>query len=288
MLKREKEMPELPEVEVVRRTIAREILGKVIEWVEVYWPRIITYPLDQEQFKMELAGQEITSLNRKGKYLIIGIGDHAELVVHFRMTGKFKRIPPEKRFDKHIHLFFYFRDDPEGLAYHDVRKFGDLFLVPKGDYRPIKGLYHAGIDPLSPTFDFDCFRELLKDRKRQIKAILLDQSVIAGLGNYLCDEILWFPEDQGIHPARLCDGLTERELKGIFERMHTVIHQSIQLGGNSFRDFSYGDGIKGEFKRMLKVYGRAGEPCFNCGTSIKREKIAGRSSHFCPHCQPLF
>lgn len=279
-------MPELPEVEVVRRTIAREILGKVIDEVDVFWPRIIKYPHEQEQFKMELAGQPITELKRKGKYLIIGIGDKAELVVHFRMTGKFKRLTPDARFDKHIHLFFHFQDDPEGLAYHDVRKFGDLFLVPKGDYRPIKGLYSSGVDPLSSTFTYQRFYTLLKERKRQIKALLLDQRVIAGLGNYLCDEILWFPGEKGVHPTRLSDGLTEREMEGIYERMLSVINQSIELGGNSFRDFSYGDGIKGEFKKMLKVYGREGEPCFNCGTPIKREKIAGRSTHFCPSCQP--
>lgn len=279
-------MPELPEVEVVRRTIAREILGKVIEEVEVFWPGIITYPDDKEAFRLGLVGQRITALNRKGKYLIIGIGEYADLVVHFRMTGKFKRLPHEERFDKHIHLYFFFQNDPEGLAYHDVRKFGDLFLVPRGDYRMIKGLAQAGIDPLSPSFDYATFRTLLRERNRQIKALLLDQRVIAGLGNYLCDEVLWFPGEKGVHPARLSGQLSEREMEGIYRRILEVIHHSIRLGGNSFRDFSYGDGIKGEFKRMLKVYGRKNEPCFNCGTPIVRERIAGRSTHYCPACQP--
>ena len=168
-----------------------------------------------------------------------------------------------------------------------MRKFGDLFLAPKGDYRVIKALYQAGIDPLSPGFRYETFRTQVKKRNRQIKALLLDQRVIAGLGNYLCDEVLWFPGEKGVHPARLSGELTEREMEGIYGRILEVIHHSIRLGGNSFRDFSYGDGIKGEFKQMLKVYGRKGEPCFNCGTPIVREKIAGRSTHFCPTCQPF-
>ncbi|GGK11542.1 formamidopyrimidine-DNA glycosylase [Caldalkalibacillus thermarum] len=279
-------MPELPEVEVVRRTLTKEITNKVIKQVDVFWPRIITYPDNQDEFKLGLEGQKIGKLGRKGKYLLIEIGQHHELVVHFRMTGKFKLLPPEERFQKHIHLFFHFQGEKEGLAYHDVRKFGDFFLVPKGDYRVIKGLYQAGIDPLDASFTYERFHGLLKSRKRQVKALLLDQSVIAGLGNYLCDELLWFPGEQGVHPARLSHELNEREMKGMYHRMLDVIHQSIRLGGNSFRDFSYGNGIKGQFKQMLKVYAREGEPCFNCGTPIRRETVAGRSSHFCPACQP--
>jgi formamidopyrimidine-DNA glycosylase len=117
--------------------------------------------------------------------------------------------------------------------------------------------------------------------------LLLDQSVITGLGNYLCDEMLWFENEPGVHPERLSSSLTERECRGIFKRMTEVIDKSIRSGGNSFRDFSYGDGMKGDFKRMLKVYGRQHEPCFNCGTAIKRIIAAGRSTHYCPSCQSM-
>lgn len=279
-------MPELPEVEVVARTLSKEISGKVIEKVEVYWPKIVKYPHDTEEFKLLIKEQPIGQIRRTGKYLRIEIGSHHELVVHFRMTGKFQLLSPEERKQKHLHLFFFLANEQEGLAYIDVRKFGDMFLVPKGDYRLIKGLASAGIDPLSEDFTFETFASLIKHRDRQIKPLLLDQSIITGLGNYISDEVLWFDKETGVHPTRLASSLTERELKKIYGRIKEVISESIRLGGNSFRDFTYGYGVQGEFKKMLKVYGHEGEPCSNCQTPIERIKVGGRSSHFCPTCQP--
>jgi formamidopyrimidine-DNA glycosylase len=280
-------VPELPEVEVVARTITREIQGKTIENVDVFWPRIIKFPDDQEEFKVNIVGQRIGEIRRTGKYLRIEIGTNYELIVHFRMTGKFNMLPKEDRFKKHLHLFFHFKDENEGLAYIDVRKFGDIFLVPKGEYSRIKGLFHAGVDPLSSDFIYPRFKELLKNKKRHIKALLLDQSVITGLGNYLCDEVLWFEKGKGVHPQRLASSLSERELKGIYNKILEVIQESIRLGGNSFRDFSYGGGMKGDFKKMLKVYGRMGEECFNCSAPIEKIIVGGRSSHYCPTCQKI-
>lgn len=278
-------MPELPEVEIVARTLEPEIIGKVITDVQVIWPRIVNYPDDKEEFKDLLRGQILGPTRRIGKYLLIQVGEQQELVVHFRMTGKFKILTPEESKQKHVHMFFQFEGEAEGLAYHDVRKFGDVFLIPKGDYRQIKGLYHAGIDPLSSELTLPVFKELLISKNRKIKPLLLDQSVICGLGNYLCDEILWFPEQEGIHPERLSSTLTKEELNKMYTHMMEVIHKSISLGGNSFRNFSYGDGVKGDFKKMLKVYAREGEPCDNCSSEILRIQVGGRSSHFCPVCQ---
>lgn len=280
-------MPELPEVEVVARTIAKEIHGKVIEDIEIYWPRIVNYPDDKEEFKLLLKGQRIGQIRRTGKYLRIEIGEDLELVVHFRMTGKFKMVPKADRVQKHLHLYFHFADEDEGLAYIDVRKFGDIFLVPKGQYEVIKGLHRAGVDPLSEEFTYPVFQELVKPKNRHIKALLLDQSVITGLGNYICDEVLWFEGKEGVHPQRLASSLSDTELQSIFGRIQEVIQESIRLGGNSFRDFSYGEGMKGDFKKMLKVYGRQDEDCFNCGTSIAKMKVGGRSSHYCPSCQKI-
>lgn len=278
-------MPELPEVEVVARTIQPEIIGKEIEDVDVFWARIINFPDDQEELKLKLIGEKIGKVRRTGKYLRIEIGQFQELVVHFRMTGKFKMMLPEQRHQKHVHFFLHFKGEKEGLAYHDVRKFGDIFLVPKGDYRQIKGLFHAGPDPLDPSFSYEQFEALILTRKRQIKALLLDQSVITGLGNYLCDEMLWFPEQKGIHPETLSNSLSKSTLNVLYKRMLEVINKSIQSGGNSFRNFSYGDGMQGEFKALLKVYGRQNEACHNCGNMIEKIKVAGRSSHYCPQCQ---
>ncbi|WP_202080744.1 DNA-formamidopyrimidine glycosylase [Caldalkalibacillus salinus] len=280
-------MPELPEVEVVARTLAPEIEGKTITDCDIYWPRIINYPDDKEEFKTLIKGQTFGRIRRTGKYLRIEVGEHYELVVHFRMTGKFQMIKPEEREQKHLHLFFHLEKEEEGLAYIDVRKFGDIFLVPKGEYQQIKGLYHAGIDPLSDAFTLEALQERLSSRKRHIKALLLDQSVFTGLGNYICDEVLWFDGEQGVHPQRLSHTLTPREQEGIYRRILEVIQHSITLGGNSFRDFTYGEGVKGEFKRMLKLYARKGEPCFNCGTPIERIIVGGRSTHYCPNCQRL-
>jgi formamidopyrimidine-DNA glycosylase len=278
-------VPELPEVEVVARTIRNEIEGKVIEDVDIFWPRIIKYPDDKEEFKTIIRDQIIGEIRRTGKYLRIEVGPFHEIVVHFRMTGKFKMLPKSERDQKHLHLFFRFKGEEEGLAYIDVRKFGDFFLVPKGNYEAIKGLHNAGIDPLSGKFTYPLFKSLIKNKNRHIKALLLDQSIITGLGNYICDEILWFHNAKGVHPQRLASSLTEREFKGIYARILEVIKESIRLGGNSFRDFSYGEGMKGDFKKMLMVYGRLGEPCFNCGTTIEKTIVGGRTSHFCPICQ---
>lgn len=278
-------LPELPEVEVVARTIKKEIQGKVIQSVDIFWPKLIKYPDDKEEFKLKLEGERIEDIHRIGKYLIMSIGTDYELIFHFRMTGKFKMLPSQERHQKHLHLFFHFVHGEEGLAYIDVRKFGDIFLVPKGDYQPIKGLFHAGLDPLTEEFTFKAFKERVKHKNRRIKALLLDQSVFTGLGNYICDEVLWFPEQKGVHPEKLSSSLSERELKNIYQRIFDVIQTSIKLGGNSFRDFSYGEGMKGDFKKMLKVYGRKGEACFNCGQTIEKIIVGGRSSHYCPRCQ---
>lgn len=278
-------MPELPEVEVVARNLRPFLHGKIIEKIEVNWPKIIKFPDDKELFTQALIGEHFGDIRRTGKYLRIEVGDELELVVHFRMTGKFLKMKPEDRFQKHIHLFFFFRESEEGLAYMDVRKFGDIFLVKKDNYQQIKGLFTAGVDPLSNAFTLAHFEGLLKHKKRRIKALLLDQSVITGLGNYICDEVLWFEGKKGVHPERLASSLTKKEREGIYKRIFSVIDGAIERNGNTFRDFSYGEGLKGDFSQMLKVYGRTGKPCFNCHTPIERIIVGGRSTHFCPKCQ---
>src|SRR5690625_2816089 len=209
-------MPELPEVEVVRRTISKEVQGKTISEAEVYWPRMVSYP-SVELFQKQIAGQSIGKIRRTGKYLRIEIGSALELVVNFRMTGKFKLLPPGDRFQKHVHVYFHLSGEPEGLAYHDVRKFGDVFLVPQNNYERIQGLHRAGVDPLVGEFTFPIFQSLIQARKRAIKALRLDQSVITGLGNYICDEILWFEDAPGVHPRRRSDTLTGSELKQMYQ-----------------------------------------------------------------------
>lgn len=274
-------MPELPEVETVRQTLRKHILDKQIIDIDIRLPRLIRQPEDPEEFKHRLVGCRITEVDRRGKYLLIQVPPYT-LVSHLRMEGKYSLHSRDDDIEKHTHLIFTFHDGTQ-LRYRDVRQFGTFDLVPFGEFQTIPGLYSLGPEPLDDQFTLERFETICSSRTtRNIKAFLLDQAVIAGMGNIYVDEALFFAK---IHPERPPSSLKKREIKLLYEGIRKVLHDGIKAGGASVRTYRNSDGEMGYFQLQIQVYGRKGEPCNRCGTPIERIVVAGRGTHICPNCQ---
>ncbi|WP_124726953.1 DNA-formamidopyrimidine glycosylase [Staphylospora marina] len=273
-------MPELPEVETVRRTLQRLVVGKTIEDVEVRLPRIIRRP-DPEEFKFCLAGATIAGVERRGKFLKI-LCPPWTLVSHLRMEGKYRVANRDEPLEKHTHVIFRFTDGTE-LRYRDVRQFGTMDLFRAGEEDGQAPLSKLGPEPLSDAFDVQWFRRELARRTTKIKALLLNQEFLAGLGNIYVDESLFAA---GIHPERSASSLTVDEAGRLHAEIRRVLAEAIEAGGSSVRSYVNGEGEMGYFQLRIKVYGRKGEPCMKCATPIIRTVVAGRGTHWCPVCQP--
>lgn len=273
-------MPELPEVETVRRTLNLLVAGKTIEHVTVRLPRIIRKPDDPDRFAAELAGRTIRTIERRGKFLRFLLDDLV-LVSHLRMEGRYgvyRRDEPE---EKHTHVIFRFTDETE-LRYKDVRQFGTMHLFSPGEDLASPPLSKLGPEPLEPSFTLRAFRRLLAGRQTAIKPLLLNQEVLAGLGNIYVDEALFRAR---IHPERPVGALTAAEQKRLHEAIVTTLREAVEAGGSSIKSYVNGQGEMGMFQHRLQVYGRKGEPCSACGTPIEKTVVAGRGTHFCPRCQ---
>ncbi|MBW8351180.1 DNA-formamidopyrimidine glycosylase [Bacillus sp. IITD106] len=273
-------MPELPEVETVRRSLVELAAGQKIIEVEVGWPKIIKSPEQYEQFQDALKGQTILDVDRKGKFLVFLLDDYA-LVSHLRMEGNYSLHKMEDPVDKHTHIIFRFSGGKE-LRYRDVRKFGTMHLFQKGTEWTVPPLSKLGPEPFSDEFTVEYFKAKLKCTDRVIKAVLLDQSVVSGLGNIYVDEVLF---RSGIHPVRKAKSLTDREILSLREQSAATLLESINAGGSSVNTYMNSHGQSGTYQNELKVYGRKDQGCFNCGTPIQKIKAAGRGTHFCPICQ---
>lgn len=276
-------MPELPEVETVRKGLERLVLGKTIDSVTVLWPRIIELP-EVPLFQAFLSGQEIIGVQRRGKFLILKLTDF-DLVSHLRMEGKYEYFPSAKTAiqDKHTHVIFQMQDGSQ-LQYRDVRKFGRMALVPKNQSSEYKGIKQLGPEPLSHDFDKIAFQEALKKKTMAIKPLLLNQKIVVGLGNIYVDEALWLAS---IHPERLASSLTERETSLLYESIIAVLGQAVEAGGTTIRTYANALGEAGTFQVSLQVYGQTGQPCARCKTPIQKIKVAQRGTHFCPTCQKI-
>ena len=271
-------MPELPEVETVRRGLEKLILGKTIQSVEVKYSKMIQTDLDA--FRQVLPGQEIRSMGRRGKYLLFHLTDLV-LISHLRMEGKYFFYPDEVPFRKHAHVFFHFTDGST-LVYEDVRKFGTMeVLVPElvDSYFVNKKI---GPEPTEAEFKGPAFQAALKRSKKPIKSALLDQKLVAGLGNIYVDEVLYRAK---VHPARLGQSLTAPEAKAIRKETIAVLAQAVEKGGSTIRSYSNAFGEDGTMQEEHQVYGKTGYPCLRCGTPIEKIQLGGRGTHFCPHCQ---
>ncbi|MGZ4122761.1 MAG: DNA-formamidopyrimidine glycosylase [Tumebacillaceae bacterium] len=257
-------MPELPEVETVRRGLEALIVGKTIERVTVNLGRIIRRPDDVEEFKLILQGLTIDRVTRRGKYLLLEAGD-ITLVSHLRMEGRYGLYNADEPVEKHTHVIFHFTDGTE-LRYKDVRQFGTMDIVPRGDFSALPGLVTLGPEPLEEAFTVDVLRDQIKKRRSgKMKALLLDQSFVAGLGNIYVDEVLF---SSGIHPETSVTDLTEEQIVRLQGSIVEVLARSVQLGGSSIKSYVNGYGQEGGMQHQLRVYGQENTPCPNCGTLI--------------------
>ncbi|MBA2878438.1 formamidopyrimidine-DNA glycosylase [Anoxybacillus kamchatkensis] len=270
-------MPELPEVETVRRTLLPLVVGKTIERVKVHWEKIVQHP-DVETFCDRLKGQTIYDIERRGKFLIFQLDD-VVLVSHLRMEGRYIYEKENAPFDRHTHIFFTFTDRTE-LRYRDVRKFGTMHLFNKGENVP--PLSNIGIEPLDEQFTVLWLTDQLQRTKRTIKAVLLDQTIVAGLGNIYVDEVLF---RSSIHPERIAATLTEQEIEALHEAIVETIREAIEKGGSTVRTYVNTQGKIGTFQTQLYVYGRVNKPCRRCGEPIVKTMVANRGTHYCKHCQ---
>lgn len=272
-------MPELPEVETVRRTLTPVVVNKFITACKIMYPRVL--PLNSvSQFSADIVDQQINAIKRRGKYLIFKL-DTSEMIIHLRMTGQLIFNPDKATpLAKHTSAILSFGDDSE-LRFVDQRKFGTIYLIRANQHQLIKGLYSLGPEPLTAEFTFERFSQQI-NFKRSIKAILLDQKRIAGLGNIYSDEALFRAK---IHPARLGISLTQAEIKALYKAINQVLQEAINCHGTTIRDYRTGSGDVGRFQNKLQVYHQTGLTCPVCNTPIEKTKVVGRTSHFCPQCQ---
>lgn len=272
-------MPELPEVESIKRTLEKKILGKKITGVKIFWsPAVVSLP--GKDFAGLVKDRVIEGLGRRGKYLLIYLSGGLTMIIHFRMTGRLIYYPENCSADKHTHAVFSL--DKGEMHYSDIRKFGRIQIVPAHDAAGLPSLAKLGPEPLDEEFTLDRLRNLLMGKKTQVKGALLDQKVIAGLGNIYVDEALF---RAGILPDRQTSSLQPSEIKRLFKGIVEVLQEGIEARGTSFRDYRDADGNKGLFQETLRVYGRGGLECKNCGQILTRQKIAGRTTVFCRKCQ---
>ncbi|GIP20952.1 DNA-formamidopyrimidine glycosylase [Paenibacillus sp. J22TS3] len=275
-------MPELPEVETVRRTLSQLVTGKTIQDVTVSLPRIIQRPDDIQQFRLELQGHTILEVGRRGKFLRI-IMDGLVLVSHLRMEGRYGVYQSGEPVEKHTHVIFHFTDGSE-LRYKDVRQFGTMHLFYPGEEFTEKPLAKLGLEPLDEGFTFEAFKAAVASRKTKIKPALLNQEYVVGLGNIYVDEALF---RAGIHPERICSELKTDELKRLYEAIVLTLTEAVEAGGSSIKSYVNGQGEMGMFQHSLQIYGRKSAPCVVCGTPVEKSVVGGRGTHFCPSCQVM-
>lgn len=275
-------MPELPEVETVKKTLQKLVVGKTIENVEVRWPKMIKHPDDQAEFRNSLIGQTILDIERRGKFLKF-ILNEAVLVSHLRMEGRYKLSETEEPVDKHTHVLFLFIDGSQ-LRYRDVRKFGTMHLFQKGTEEKRLPLSQLGPEPFGRKFSAAYLVNQFAKTTRNVKAVLLDQTVVAGIGNIYVDESLF---RSGIHPGAMAKQISENEVRRLHRSINKTLREAVAKGGSTVRSYVNGQGQMGMFQQSLFVYARSGEPCSKCGTAIERIVVAGRGTHYCPKCQRL-
>lgn len=272
-------MPELPEVEQVRVTLTPHIAGKIVKKVRIIREDVIKHP-SAEEFCNIIEGQTINEIGRKGKYLIINFMTNIKLIVHLRMTGALMALPSDCVEPKYASICFELTGGVN-LWYTDIRRFGTMHLIVNDDLK-IPGFENLGPEPFSKELTGEYLYECCKRRRIAIKGVILEQNIIAGLGNIYADEALFFA---GILPQRKGNTLSLRECRALVEAINVVIKQGVLNHGTTFRDYKDGNGDKGTNQYHLQVYGRSGEKCKSCKNILLKDKVAGRSTTYCSHCQ---
>ncbi|MDB9315218.1 DNA-formamidopyrimidine glycosylase [Spirulina sp. CS-785/01] len=275
-------MPELPEVETVCRGLNQLTRHSLIQGGEVLLERTLAYPGSVSAFLAGVTGKSIAAWHRRGKYLLAQLSPGGWLGVHLRMTGQLAWVEPEHPLSKHTRLRLFLETGE--LRFVDIRTFGKVWYVPpEQDVEAIiTGLQGLGVEPLSEEFTVDYLGAKLGKTRRVLKTALLDQAVVAGLGNIYADEALFASQ---LPPDQIAMNLSSAEIKRLHGAIIAVLEQAIGKGGTTFSDFLDLLGVPGNYGDAATVYGRTGQPCRVCGTAIQRRKIAGRSAHFCPQCQ---
>jgi formamidopyrimidine-DNA glycosylase len=273
-------MPELPEVETVRRRLAPVLEGRRLERVEITDARL-TRPFDPDQVARELEGERVRVLDRRGKYLIVRFESGRALLIHLRMTGSLRHAAEGLSSDDPYRRAVARLDDESDVAYRDVRRFGTWLLLEPEEVEPYLDA-RVGPEPLERSFNAARLEERLAGRRAPVKAAILDQRTLAGVGNIYADEALWRAR---IHPLREARSLERSETKALRRGIVEALELGIARQGSTLTDYALPDGSYGSMQHEFKVYGRAGEPCDRCGTPIERIRVAGRGTWYCPSCQ---
>jgi formamidopyrimidine-DNA glycosylase len=277
-------VPELPEVEVVRRGLEQGVAGRTVAAVQVHHPRAVRrHDAGAQDFVDLLTGRTLVAARRRGKYLWLPLDSGDALTGHLGMSGQLLVVPADKPLETHLRVRFTFTDRGRELRFIDQRTFGGLMVVAGGAELP-STIAHIARDPLDPEFDDELFVTRLRKKASGVKRALLDQTLVSGIGNIYADEALWRAQLHGGRPTEL---LTKPKARELLAHTREVLNESLAQGGTSF-DALYvsTEGVSGLFERSLKVYGREGEPCYRCGTPLRRESWMNRSSYSCPSCQP--
>jgi len=274
-------VPELPEVETIRRQLAQKILGLTIRDAAIYLAKIIQKP-SPAIFATKVRGRKIQKVSRRGKYLLFELDNGYTLIFHLRMSGQLVYEDEAVPLPRHTHLVL--RLDGGRLRFTDLRQFGRVWLLPSAKAEKIAGLAKLGPDPFTAAFTEAYLINSLQGSRRRLKPLLLDQEVVAGIGNIYADEILY---QAGIHPLRHGAELTVAEAKALYRAIKEVLAEGIAHRGTSIRDYVDAGGREGSHQSFLKVHNRAGQVCSRCGTPIEKIKLGGRGTYFCPSCQTL-
>jgi formamidopyrimidine-DNA glycosylase len=278
---------ELPEVEVMRRDLEKDVVGRRVKSAEVKTSRnamrVIRRHGKRKEFTSRLEGRKLTKVERRGKYLLVHLDSGDVLVTHFGMSGQFQRGNGRVVIEPHTHVVLTFQQGGD-LRFIDPRTFGEMFITAGDEIGKVKELQHIAIDPLDQVFTWPTFQYLLAERAAKMKQLLMDQKFISGLGNIYSDEVLFAA---GLRYDRISDTLSSQEVRRLYRAIQETLQEAIKLRGTTLEDEAYVDlfGKPGEYQSELKVYGREGEPCRRCRTPIQTVKVAQRTSYFCPQCQ---
>lgn len=273
-------MPEIAEVETVRNTLKKQILNKKIKDVKILYNKMIES--DVNNFKKDLIGNQFIDIKRVGKWLIFEL-ENRYLLSHLRMEGKFFLKNINDPIEKHEHIIITFNDDSE-LRYHDTRKFGRMNLIKKEDLANTEAIQKQGYEPGSKLLTPDYLLTKFKNKHLPIKTLLLDQTIISGLGNIYANEVLFASK---INPFKKGMDITKEEAKEIIKNADRIIKRAIELGGTTIKSYTSSLGVTGRFQQELMVHKREKEKCKICSSIIVKEKINGRSTYYCPHCQKV-
>ena len=276
-------MPELPEVETVRRRLEPALVGRRLDRVEIHDSRL-TRPHDPLEVAAELTGECVGAVDRRGKYLVVRFESGRALLIHLRMTGSLRHVPAGSALDADGYTRAVVDlDDGSEVLYRDVRRFGTWLLTEPDEVEPYLDARLGG-EPLAPAFTTRRLADALAGRRAPVKAVILDQRRLAGVGNIYADEALWRAR---VHPLRPAGELDEEELRALHRGIRAALKAGIARQGATLRDYRTPDGDSGRMQHEFKVYGREGEPCERCGHPIEKIRAGGRGTWFCPNCQPL-